>query len=89
VRAMRVVQLGVAQAHLHVCLANMVGRVVDHRAVLRANSQIAGIADGVAEEVGRKLLVISAFPQRCKGSVQLSGHRIQQNRRRRLLGTRG
>ena len=35
--AMRVVQLGLAQPHLHVGHAHMVRRAVDQRAKLRAN----------------------------------------------------
>ena len=84
--AVRVVQLGLAQPHLHVGHAHAVGRAVHQRAILRANGHIARVAHRITQEVGRQLLVRSCLPgllaQRGKGAMQLGGHGVQQDGRR-------
>ena len=80
-----VVQLGIAESHLHIGHANVVDGTVDHRAVLGANRDLAGIADRIAQKVGRQLLVglrlsgrLSA--KRGEGAMQFGGHGIEQHR---------
>ncbi len=88
--SMRVVELGIAEAHLDIGHAHPAGRAVDHRSILGANGHHVGIADGVAEKVGGRLLVIvgAALPaQGREGAVQFRGHRVQQDGR--LLGGGG
>ena len=76
----RVIEFGIAQPHLHVGHAHMVGRTAHQRAILRVNSHKTGVADRVAEEVGRQLLVVTLFAQRGKGAMQLGSHGIQEDR---------
>ena len=83
-RAVGVVELGIAEADLHVGDADVVGGTIDKRSILRLNREGAGIADRVAEEVGRKLLVRvrtgGALPaERREGALQLGGHRVQES----------
>ena len=53
--AVGVVEVRRAEADLHVGDADMIFRAADESAVLGANQDGVGIADGVTEEVGRKL----------------------------------
>ena len=57
-RAVGVVELGIADAHLHVGHAGAARGTFGQRSVLRANGDKAGIRDRVAEEVGRQLLAV-------------------------------
>jgi len=97
--AVGVVELGAAEAHLHVGYTHMACGAVDDGAVLGLNGGKAGVADGVAEEVGREELVraLSAgslaggglFAEGCEGAVELRSHGVKQDRSRLLLGTGG
>ncbi len=85
-RAVGVVELGIAQPHLYIRHTLMACRAVDQRAELRANRDCLGIGHRIAQKVGRQLLVIPLLAQRGKGAMQLGSHGIHQNRRSLLLG---
>ena len=84
-RAVGVVELGIANAHLHVGHALAARGAVGQRAVLRANRDEAGVADRVAEEVGRQLLVVArsaaGLPSDGEGAMQLGGHGVEEHGR--------
>lgn len=77
--AMSIVELGVAEADFNIGYAGVVGGAVDDRTVLGANGNGVGIADRIAEEVGRRLLVISLGAEGSKGAMQLGGHGVEEN----------
>ncbi len=85
--AMRVVELGIANAHLHVGHAHMVAGAVGQSAELRANGDGRCIRYRVAEKVRRQLLV-GVFlirpwlAERSEGALQLAGHGVEQDRGR-------
>ena len=86
-RPVRVVQLGIAQPHLHVGHAHAVGRVAHHRPILRLNRHEARVAHRVTQEVRRQLLSVALLllfrvrpAKRRKRPMQLRRHRIQQHR---------
>jgi hypothetical protein len=78
--AVGIVELGRAEADLDVGDAGVIGCAADEGAVLGADADGRGVANGVAEEVGRELFVVrngSAVAKGGEGALQLGGHRVQ------------
>ena len=83
--AVRVIELGVAEADLDIGDAKVVAGVLDNATKLGPEVDNGGVADRVAEEVRRKelvggWLVGAGTAQRSEGAMQLGGHDVQQNR---------
>ena len=97
VLAVRVIELGTAHAHLHV--GHALPRTAAHgqRAELCTDAQRAGVVHRVADEIRRRLFIITrrcGLAERREGAMQLGIHGIQEHRRvcrrvsrSRLLGT--
>ena len=77
--AVRIVEPGFAETDLHVGDADVIGRAADDGSILRADGDGAGVADRVAEEVGRQLIFVghpSGFAERCEGSLEFGSHGV-------------
>lgn len=81
-----VVELGIADANLDVGHADVGGIAVGESAVLSADGDGAGIANGVADEVGRKLLfglflIRAGFAEGSEGALKFGGHGVEKDGR--------
>ena len=87
--AVGVVELGRAETDLDVGDARVVRSAADEGAILGANDGGVDVADRVAEEVGRELLVVCdgcVMAEGCEGALELRGHRVKKDGRGLLRG---
>ena len=84
--AVGVVELGRAEADLDIGGARVVGGAGEQGAVLRLDGGRLGISDGIAEEVGRNLVLIALAAELGEGAVQLGVHDVEKDGGGRLLG---
>ena len=80
----RIVELGIADAHLNVGHADVVGVAVGEGTVLSADGDGAGVADGVADEVRRKelirvLLIRAGFAKGGESALEFASHGVEED----------